>query len=80
MKYIFSSYVQGLDILILKVLFPISSEVRVKAICINEEKLQKDFKTGFFFRPRQKNSRTKKLKIQKKNSKLKQKTQGFGNF
>ena len=44
LKYIFSSYVQGLDILILKAFFPISSEVRVKAICINEEKLQKDFK------------------------------------
>ena len=36
--------------------------------------------TGFFFRPRQKYSRMKKLKTQGKNSKLKQKTQGFGKF
>ena len=42
--------------------------------------LRVDFKAGFFFRPRQKNSRTKKLKTQAKNSKLKQKTQGFGKF
>ena len=33
-----------------------------------------------FFRLRHKNSRTKKLKTQGKNSKLKQKTQGFGKF
>ena len=39
---------------------------------------QQQFISGFFFRPRQKNSRTKKLKTQGKNSKLKQKTQGFG--
>ena len=39
-----------------------------------------EFNPGFFFRPRQKNSRMKKLKTQGKNSKLKEKTQGFGKF
>ena len=33
---------------------------------------------GFFFGPFEKNSRTRKLKPQENNSKLKQKTQGFG--
>ena len=34
--------------------------------------------SGFFFGPVEKNSRTRKLKPQENNSKLKQKTQGFG--
>jgi len=33
---------------------------------------------GFFFGPFEKNSRPRKLKLQENNSKLKQKTQGFG--
>ena len=35
-------------------------------------------KAGFFFGPFEKKSRTKKLKPRKNNSKLEQKTQGFG--
>ena len=36
------------------------------------------FKAGFFFDLAKKNSMMKKLKTQRKNSKLKHKTQGFG--
>ena len=35
-------------------------------------------RTGSFFEPSEKNSRPRKLKPQENNSKLKQKTQGFG--
>ena len=36
--------------------------------------------TSLFFGPFEKNSRMRKLKTQEKNSKLKQKTQGFGKY
>ena len=44
----------------------------------NSIKISPAHKTGFFFGPFEKNSRKRKLKPQENNSKLKQKTQGFG--